>query len=263
LVEIAPSLPPDRANAAWDELYAAEGSDWFWWYGDDFETDFKQEFDRLFRTHLRNVWAHMGLPPPEQLNQPICALGAVHETDPVTQPRALLSPTLDGGVTDFFEWRGAGMIDTQPPLGAMWKADSLFTSVQFGWNQEWLFLRFDVDQASEARQPDLRTDISLQSLRAHFRITFSLNPAEPLQFLLSQATGPEIWQEIGTYRSIARNTIIELALPYKDLHLEPGQEVKMWIVVLERNLEVARYPYQQPAVLTVPGPEFDAAMWRV
>lgn len=263
LIETAPNLPPDRVNAAWDELYAAEGSDWFWWYGDDFETDFKQEFDRLFRTHLRNVWGHMGLPVPEQLNQPICALGAVHETDPVTQPRALLSPTLDGRVTDFFEWRGAGRIDTQPPLGAMWKTDSLFTSVQFGWNQDCLFLRFDVDQASEARQPNLRTEIALQSLRGHFRITFSLNPAEPLQFLLSQATGPETWQEIGPYRSIARHSIVELALPHKDLRLEPGHEVKMWIVVLERNLEVARYPYQKPAVLTVPGPEFDAAMWRV
>lgn len=263
LLETAPSLPPDRANAAWDELYAAEGSDWFWWYGDDFETDFKQEFDRLFRTHLRNVWGYMGLPVPEQLNQPICAMGAVHETDQVTHPRALLSPTIDGAVTDFFEWRGAGIINTQPPLGAMWKADSLFTSLQFGWNKEWLFLRFDVDQASEARQPNLRTEIRLQSLRDHFRITFSLDPSEPLQFLLSQATGQETWQEIGPYQSIARHSIVELALPHKDLHLEPGQEVKLSIVVLERNLEVARYPFQQPAVLTVPGPEFDAAMWRV
>jgi alpha-amylase/alpha-mannosidase (GH57 family) len=263
LIETAPSLPPDRANAAWDELYAAEGSDWFWWYGDDFETDFKQEFDRLFRTHLRNVWRHMGLPAPEQLSQPICAFAALPETELVTQPRALLSPTIDGTVTDFFEWRGAGIINTQPPLGAMWKADGLFTSLQFGWNQDLLCLRFDVDQAAAARQAHLRVEITLQSLRDQFRITFSLDPSEPVQFFLSQATGPETWQEIGPYRSIARHSIVELALPHKDLHLEPGQEVKMSIVVLERNLEVARYPYQKPAVLTVPGPEFEAAMWRV
>ena len=47
LLEISPSLPPERANAAWHELYAAEGSDWFWWYGDDFDTAYKEEFDRL------------------------------------------------------------------------------------------------------------------------------------------------------------------------------------------------------------------------
>ncbi len=71
LAEISATLPSDRAQAAWDELYAAEGSDWFWWYGDDFDTDYKEEFDRLFRTHLQNVWTIAGLTPPDLLNQPI------------------------------------------------------------------------------------------------------------------------------------------------------------------------------------------------
>jgi len=39
--------------------------------------------------------------------------------------------------------------------------------------------------------------------------------------------------------------------------------VRMSIVILEHGLEVARYPHQRPALLTVPGPEFDATMWRV
>ncbi len=66
------TLPPERAKAAWHELYAAEGSDWFWWYGDDFDTAYKEEFDRLFRTHLRNVWTLAGMTPPDLLNQPLC-----------------------------------------------------------------------------------------------------------------------------------------------------------------------------------------------
>ena len=56
---------------------------------------------------------------------------------------------------------------------------------------------------------------------------------------------------------------MELALPWKDLHLESGHEVRMSIVVLEHGLEVARYPHQKPAVLIVPGPEFEAGLWRV
>src|SRR3989441_5956039 len=35
--ERAGDMPPDAVRQAWDELYAAEGSDWFWWYGDEFE----------------------------------------------------------------------------------------------------------------------------------------------------------------------------------------------------------------------------------
>jgi len=263
LAALAPNLPPDRARAAWNELYAAEGSDWFWWYGDDFETDFKPEFDRLFRTHLRNVWTHMGLTPPDQLSRPICTVAFVPETESVIQPRSLLSPTIDGVITDFFEWRGAGTINTQPPLGAMWKADGLFTGVRFCWSHEWLSLRFDFDEAAQARHPGMCVDITLQGPQHTFRLTFSLDPPGPDHFVLSQATGPDTWMEIGPYRSIFRNRVVELALPWKDLRLEPGQDVRMSIVILEHGLEVSRYPHQRPAVLTAPGPEFDAAMWRV
>lgn len=263
LTELTSNLPPDRARAAWDELYAAEGSDWFWWYGDDFDTDFKQEFDRLFRTHLRNVWTHMGLTPPEQFNQPIGTMGSFPDADRVTQPLALLAPTIDGLVTDFFEWRGAGSINTQPPLGAMWKADGLFRSIQFGWSLDQFSLRFDPDETTHARQHGIRVEIALQGPRHTFRLMFSLTPSGPQQFTLFQATGPDAWQEIGPYHSISRKTILELALPWKDLRLEQGQEVRMWIVVLEHGLEATRYPRHRPVVLTVPGPEFEAGLWRV
>ena len=263
LAALAPNLPPDRAQAAWNELYAAEGSDWFWWYGDDFETDFKPEFDRLFRTHLRNVWTHMGLTPPDQLSRPICTVASVPETESVIQPRSLLSPTIDGVVTDFFEWRGAGTINTQPPLGAMWKADGLFTGVRFCWSHEWLSLRFDFDEAAQARHSGMRVDITLQGPQHTFRLAFALDPPGPDHFVLSQATGPDTWMEIGPYRSICSNRVVELALPWKDLRLEPGLDVRMSILIVEHGLEVSRYPHQRPAVLTVPGPEFDAAMWRV
>ena len=263
LTDVAPNLPPDRARAAWDELYAAEGSDWFWWYGDDFDTDFKTEFDRLFRTHLRNVWMHMGLTPPDQLSQPICALTPSADTDGVTQPLALLTPTIDGLVTDFFEWRGAGSITTQPPLGAMWKADGLFRSILFCWSDERLSLRFDPEDGAQARYKSMTVEIVLQSPRHKFRLTFSLALSGPDQLLLSQATGPDTWQDLGPYRSVCRRVILELALPWKDLHLEQGQDVHMSIAVLDQGLEVARYPHQRPAVLTVPGAEFEAALWRV
>ena len=108
LTEIAGSLSPEQARGAWEELYAAEGSDWCWWYGDDFDTDYKPEFDRLFRMHLRNVYTRAGLPAPTLLNDPLIG---VHESRPFRLPVTLLTPMLDGRVSDFFEWHGAGRID--------------------------------------------------------------------------------------------------------------------------------------------------------
>lgn len=46
------------AFMAWESMYAAEGSDWFWWYGKDQSAPAGDEpFDAAFRTHLENVYA--------------------------------------------------------------------------------------------------------------------------------------------------------------------------------------------------------------
>jgi alpha-amylase/alpha-mannosidase (GH57 family) len=263
LAEISATLPSDRAQAAWDELYAAEGSDWFWWYGDDFDTDYKEEFDRLFRTHLQNVWTIAGLTPPDLLNQPICSPRSMPDADLMTAPLRLLNPSIDGLVTDFFEWRGAGRIKTQPPLGAMWKAKGVLTDIQFGWSLDQLFLRLDPDDHSQPRQADLTVEIQLQTPEHLYHLSFSFTPSAPDQFLLSQKLASGSWQEIGPYRSIGRRKIIELAVPFKDLHLVPGQELHIIILVLEYGLEVARYPPHKPAIFIVPGPEFEANLWQV
>lgn len=60
---------PLEAPAAFDALYAAQGSDWFWWFGADQESGVDEEFDALFRTHLRNVYRGLDLTPPEALDR--------------------------------------------------------------------------------------------------------------------------------------------------------------------------------------------------
>ena len=49
---------------AWDEIYIAEGSDWFWWYGDDHSSAQDALFDYLFRKHLQNIYTLLGDEPP-------------------------------------------------------------------------------------------------------------------------------------------------------------------------------------------------------
>src|SRR5690349_7709914 len=237
LLELSPTLPTDRAQAAWNELYAAEGSDWFWWYGDDFDTAYKEEFDRLFRTHLRNVWTIAGIPPPDLLNQPLCEIRRFHSRDQVTQPLSLLHPTLDGLVTDFFEWRGAGTINPNPPLGAMWKAEGLFSAISFGCDLEHLYLRLDADEALQGQQRDLHIEIQVQPPGHLYRLSVSL--ASPDRYMLAQQRGDGSWQEIGSSRLVGWNQVLELALPFKDIHVEAGQMLNLSIVVHGNGLEIA------------------------
>jgi len=63
----------DAADRAYESLLAAEGSDWFWWYGDDHSSALDATFDRLFRTHLRRVYEALGLPVPDALSHPFGA----------------------------------------------------------------------------------------------------------------------------------------------------------------------------------------------
>jgi alpha-amylase/alpha-mannosidase (GH57 family) len=42
---------------AWESIYAAEGSDWFWWFGDDqIAPGGEEPWDEGFRTHLTNMY---------------------------------------------------------------------------------------------------------------------------------------------------------------------------------------------------------------
>jgi alpha-amylase/alpha-mannosidase (GH57 family) len=56
---------------AWEEIYIAEGSDWFWWYYSGNDPKLERGFDRQFRQHLMNVYAAMGSPIPDYLLEPI------------------------------------------------------------------------------------------------------------------------------------------------------------------------------------------------
>ncbi|MBM2841964.1 MAG: putative glycosidase, partial [Bacteroidetes bacterium] len=55
----APKIGTKAWNAynAWEEMYAAEGSDWFWWYGDDQSAPAGDKpFDDAYRIHLDNIY---------------------------------------------------------------------------------------------------------------------------------------------------------------------------------------------------------------
>jgi len=62
---------PETAPAAFEALYMAEGSDWFWWFGEDQDSGNDDEFDDLFRTHLKNVYRSLGSDPPAELDRHI------------------------------------------------------------------------------------------------------------------------------------------------------------------------------------------------
>ena len=128
--------PPE----ALEPVLAAEGSDWFWWYGPEFETEHAAHFDALFRAHLRAAWQAIGRPPPPALARPVA--GARHHAGgwPATRiaRRRPVAP---------LDWTGAGFEPTDGPQGSM--ATATRTLRGFDWlpgrRRCWLRLHLDAD----------------------------------------------------------------------------------------------------------------------
>jgi alpha-amylase/alpha-mannosidase (GH57 family) len=64
-------LSPDQAARAEAQLTVCESSDWFWWFGDYNPARSVEDFDRLYRRNLANLYRCLQLPPPSQLDVPI------------------------------------------------------------------------------------------------------------------------------------------------------------------------------------------------
>jgi len=71
LMEQKGTASEESWRQAHEELLVAEGSDWMWWFGNDFTSDDDSVFDSLFRRHIGNIYRLLDLPDPEGLQHPI------------------------------------------------------------------------------------------------------------------------------------------------------------------------------------------------
>ena len=123
------------------ELMVAEGSDWFWWYGDDFQVKGQEKFDLLFLKHLSNVYKFLGENEPIFLKTPIKKPKSLPKP---SMPKTLIYPDIDGVITHFFEWNGAGEYIPQGKGGAMFEGEKPVKRVLFGQDFENIYFLIEL-----------------------------------------------------------------------------------------------------------------------
>jgi len=136
----ASHVSPDRYDLAYEEILIAEGSDWCWWYGPEHETANRAEFDGLFRSHLSNVYRALGSEPPEELARTVMRS---EEKAALAAPTGLVRPVIDGEITSYFEWIGAGLYRPSRRAGAMHGKRFLIDELYYGSDGASFFLRVD------------------------------------------------------------------------------------------------------------------------
>ncbi|HTM57028.1 MAG TPA: glycoside hydrolase family 57 protein [Candidatus Udaeobacter sp.] len=238
---------PERGGPAWESLHAAEGSDWFWWFGDDHATLDRALFDRLFREHVIAVYERAGLEAPGALHIPIS--GAARGAD-AALPIGPLSPVIDGHQTSFYEWHEAGVL-TPPAGGSMHRAERRLTRLHYGLDSDSLFLRLD----PAGPIPDV-IEIEFLAPRA-LRIRVSaLNAAPRIERIEDSEREPLA----GAHAAAGR--LIEIALPRAPLGLEGGTTIALIVHVIEDDRPVESLPEDDALRFIAPGKDFAAEMWN-
>ena len=248
----APADPVVDLKAAREEILIAEGSDWCWWYGDDHSSGMDDAFDELFRLHLRNAYRLMGRAVPDELYETNISTGGVRSTTH-SDPTALITPTIDGEETSYFEWLGAGGYEVPRTSGAMHRVDQRpprVAAIRFGCDRERLYVRVDGVRPM--------ADVLADGARVRVRL-----PGPPVRQITVGGGMDHVTVDGPGSTRAAIGRVLELSVALEDVGLAAGGATALVVAVCDAGgAEVERHPMHKPIVLSAPDAEFEARHWR-
>jgi alpha-amylase/alpha-mannosidase (GH57 family) len=246
----------EKARMLCTSLYAAEGSDWFWWFGDDHFSPHSDRFDHLFRQHLTNVYRLLGLDPPPKLLEPIktkSPAGLVRE------PAGFITPAINGRVVDYFEWLAAGLFDLTRQGSAMHSADRMLQGFYWGYNREALFFR--IDGLQDLSRLLRETDLLALHLIAEREYRLPMQRSANQGMLLVKEGGG--WVPTNTCCRWAIDRTCEVAIPLEALGLQPKTKLFASLTLTRDNEQIGRWPSDAPLMLNYEGPDLEVNDWLI
>ena len=231
--------PQKNAEMAQQELWVAEGSDWCWWYGPEHSTANDEEFDLLFRKHLSNLYKMLGGLPTDELAEPI---KRPRTTALSVSPTGLIQPRIDGVVTNYFEWLGAGLYLPDPRSGSMHGAARVWEALYYGFSPEALFLRLDLSEAFLKDHPEFEVRVNVVG-KSRVRIHAPIRP--------TGLSGLNLWKDdepllsppdINAQVQAAFHRIFELRLAHRLLEYELHQQIRLQVSIWANALPLQVIP---------------------
>lgn len=247
------TIPDAVIEQAWKELYIAEGSDWYWWYGDDHNSGQDDLFDELFRRHLRNVYTLAGEIPPSILFEPVAHFERrrLH-----TEPQSLLKVKINGKVT-FFEWKHSGHYQSGSERGTMTMVtETVIQDIYFGFDDQHLLLRCDTSAHASVELADF-DEVRIRFVEpygAEVRIDCR-SPGQPALFIEGE-------RQQTTHTVAAIDRVLEVAIPYRELGVDVKQRLHLAVELIREGESVERSPSEGTIDLTVPSADFEMYMWQ-
>jgi alpha-amylase/alpha-mannosidase (GH57 family) len=237
----AAEIPAEKRRLAYQELLIAEGSDWNWWYGPEHDSANRVEFDALYRNHLANVYRALNLQPPEELSRPI--LKTLAEEIRV-EPVGRIKPTIDGRVTSYFEWLGAGVYRMDGPSGSMHGKRSTAREAHYGTDGERLYLRIDFEEGSREALNGVEVRMGAQASERSLNSSLGTFDSSQDSGFITGAAFPGA--------ECAFRNILEASIPLAAFGATPGQPVHFQFSLWKDGLPMVAVPQQGWLELPVP-----------
>ena len=248
------------------ELLIAEGSDWFWWYGEPNNSGQDFIFDYMFRERLKNVYLLLGLDVPEYLNNTIITAMDV----PFKHPRRAISPRMDGLNSSADDWYNSGAISMLD--GPVFRENKNVDKINFGCDENNIYFRLHVNKGSgEISFVDrinqfyiyIRNASKIND-RAYIRLISKTDNAYPillekfeheLTLTLVKDTlyppryttvlHPNMWTlDDTTGISVVFEDVIDVCIPFEKLGVEFGETVEFFMANTDSGVKNTYIPQE-------------------
>jgi alpha-amylase/alpha-mannosidase (GH57 family) len=234
---------------AWEALYAAEGSDWFWWFGKGHSSSHDALFDQLFREHLQAIYTALDEPIPDNLLEPV----EDHNRAGNHLPEGFIHPYIDG-YGDEQDWERAGRFELGGARGTMHQSSDV-QALYYGLDHSNFYIRLDIKSGLVPGQgfpsevhllwyyPDVFGAVSKAPigelpdeapLHYQYRHHLRLNLASG-SILFQEAKGDVYWETHHSGAAMCFKNCLEVSVPWADLRVEPDQPVRLTVVLGEND----------------------------
>lgn len=251
---------------AWEALYAAEGSDWFWWFGEGHNSNHDHLFDQLFREHVASLYKALQEPIPEVLMHPL----ENHQPQLDHLPQSFIHPLIDGR-GDEQDWQRAGRIMVGGSRGTMHRSGPI-QCLWYGVDHFHFYLRFDFQQGY---QPGVDTGSELHlfwfypgQISYNSPMPLSQVPnQQPLNYLfhhhlsihlsdrstvLQEAGENNQWHDRPHKVHVGLERCLELGIPWADLGIQPDWSLQLLAVFADQGNYKDYLPEQGMVLLQMP-----------
>ena len=261
-----PEATEEKNPEVWEALYAAEGSDWFWWFGEGHSSNQDAIFDQLFREHLYAIYQALNEPIPPHLYQQVEA----HESRADHRPEGFIHPTIDGR-GDEQDWDKAGRVELGGARGTMHRSSAI-QRLWYGVDHLNFYLRLDLQTGVKPGQ-DFPTQLNLLWFYPNRTIHNSPIPLDdlpdesPVNYLfhhhleINLLTQSIHFQEAGenhqwhpriSRAQVALDKCLEVAVPWADLQIPPDSPLRLILVMADSGRFSSYLPENALIPINVP-----------